>query len=409
HRIRVQGIINPVTAEFMTDAVKRGEKQNAEAVVIELDTPGGLMEATRNIVQVFLASKVPVIVYVSPAGARAGSAGVFITLAAHIAVMAPGSNIGAAHPVTIGGGGMPGSEQDTSGRSVMTEKMTNDAAALIRSIAEQRHRNLEWAEKAVRESAAITATDALKLGVVDLLADDLDSLLQAVDGRTVKLAGGVERTLATAQAEVRTFEMTWQKQILDKISDPNIAYVLMMLGIYGLIFELSNPGAVLPGVIGGICLLLAFFAFQTLPLNAAGILLILFGIILLLLEIKVASYGVLTIGGAASLILGSVMLIDSPLPALRVSLGVIIPSVIFLVLFVLFAVGMAVRAQSRKVTTGAEGLVGEYGEALEDLNPQGKVFVAGEYWNAESNRAVGKGGRVRVVQVKGMLLIVEPE
>ncbi|NQT34705.1 nodulation protein NfeD [bacterium] len=409
HKIRIDGIINPVSSVFIIEAVDRAEDEGAEALLIELDTPGGLLEATRDIVQRFLASKVPIIVYVSPAGARAGSAGVFITLASHIAVMAPGTNIGAAHPVTIGGGGMPGQDKpDSASTSIMSDKMTNDAAALIRSIAEQRGRNMEWAEKAVRESDAITATDALEKNVIDLIASNVDSLLEAIDGRIVKLVDE-ERTLNTLRISIKIFEMSWREKIFDKLSDPNIAYIFMMLGIYGLIYELANPGAIFPGVVGVICLLLAFFAFQTLPINLVGLLLILFGIILLILEIKVTSFGVLTVGGAGSLLLGSLMLIDTDVPLLKVSLSVIIPSVVITVLFALFAVGLGIRAQSRKVTTGKEGLIGEIGEALSDLDPEGKVLVCGEYWKAESTGVkISKGQSVKVTALGKMLLRVEP-
>jgi len=409
HHIRVDGIINPVSSQFIIDAVDRAQKEHAEALIIELDTPGGLLEATRDIIQVFLAAEVPIIVYVSPSGARAGSAGVFITLAAHIAVMAPGTNIGAAHPVTIGGGGLPGGgQQDTTGKSVMTEKMTNDAIALIRSIAEERGRNIEWAEKAVRESAAITATDALDLKVIDLIASDIDTLLKEIDGRTVKLSSS-EITLETHNAVIVRFEMDWREKLFNRISDPNIAYILMLLGIYGLIYELSNPSAIIPGVVGIICLLLAFFAFQTLPINAVGVLLIVFGIIMLLLEIKVPSYGILTIGGATSLLLGSLMLIDTTIPALKVSIGVIIPSVVATVLFAVFAVGLGLRAQSLKTATGREGLIGKIGETIEDLDPRGKVFVNGEYWIAKTKGKIAQGKTIRVINMRGLILIVEPE
>ena len=408
HKIRIDGIINPVSSKFMIKAVDRAEADEAEALVIELDTPGGLYEATRDIVKRFLAADVPIIVYVSPSGARAGSAGVFITLASHIAVMAPGTNIGAAHPVTIGGGGIPGQgKPDSTASSVMNDKITNDATALIRSIAEQRGRNMEWAEKAVRESDAIIATEALKKGVIDLIAADLDTLLRAIDGRIVKLAKG-EKKLETLKARIREFEMNWRERFFNRISDPNIAYIFMMLGIYGLIYELASPGSIFPGVVGVICLLLAFFAFQALPVNLVGVLLIIFGIILLLLEIKVPSFGLLTVGGAAALLLGSLMLIDTDIPVLKISLKVIMPTVVFTVLFAIFAVGMGLKAQSRKVTTGQEGLIDEIGEALTDLDPKGNVLVNGEYWNAQASETISKGDSIKVKTVKKMLLFVEP-
>jgi len=286
--------------------------------------------------------------------------------------------------------------------------MTNDAIALIRSIAEERGRNIEWAEKAVRESAAITATDALDLKVIDLIASDIDTLLKEIDGRTVKLSSS-EITLETHNAVIVRFEMDWREKLFNRISDPNIAYILMLLGIYGLIYELSNPSAIIPGVVGIICLLLAFFAFQTLPINAVGVLLIVFGIIMLLLEIKVPSYGILTIGGATSLLLGSLMLIDTTIPALKVSIGVIIPSVVATVLFAVFAVGLGLRAQSLKTATGREGLIGKIGETIEDLDPRGKVFVNGEYWIAKTKGKIAQGKTIRVINMRGLILIVEPE
>ncbi|MBT7618987.1 MAG: nodulation protein NfeD, partial [Calditrichaeota bacterium] len=332
--------------------------------------------------------------------------GVFITLAAHIAVMAPGTNIGAAHPVTMGGGGLPGGgEKDTTGSSVMAEKMTNDAAAMIRSIAEERGRNIDWAESSVRESKSITATVALESGVIDYILPDIDSILREVHGKAIKLPSG-EISIETRGAIITLYEMDWRQRLFNKISDPNIAYILMMLGIYGLIYELSNPSSIFPGVVGGICLLLAFFAFQTLPINTVGILLIVFGILLLLLEIKVPSYGLLTVGGATSLALGSVMLIDTTIPVLKVSLGVIIPTVILTVLFALFVVGLGLKAQLRKTKTGKEGLIGMVGEALEDINPQGKVLVNGEYWVALSKMEIQKGQTIEVTGMKGMKLLI---
>jgi membrane-bound serine protease (ClpP class) len=418
HRIRIDGVINPVSSRFMIEAVARAERENADALVVELDTPGGLLEATRDIVQAFLVAKVPVIVYVSPDGARAGSAGVFITLAANIAAMAPGSNIGAAHPVSIGGG-FPG-RSDSTGGNTISEKATNDAAALIRSIAETRGRNVEWAEKAVRISDAITARDALAQGVIDLLAPSLDSLLKDIHGKTVKLKEG-ERIFNTAHPTITTYNMSWRDRFFDKISDPNIAYLFMLAGIYGILFELYNPGAVFPGVIGGLGLLLAFFAFQALPVNAIGILLILFGIILLILEIKVTSYGMLSISGALSLFLGSLMLYDPEATTVHVSLSVIIPAVLGTVVFIVFAVGMGIRAQKRPVETGRESLVGMVGEAIEGFHEAstvsydiatinqhyvGTIVVNGEYWKADSPTSLAAGSKVKVIAMEGMILKV---
>lgn len=411
--IRIDGVINGVSQKFITDVVSRAEKAKANALVIQLDTPGGMLESTRMIVQCFLAADVPIVVYVSPDGARAGSAGVFITLAAHIAAMAPSSNIGAAHPVTIGGGALPGSgAPDTSQSRVMTEKITNDAAAMVRSIAETRGRNVEWAEKAVRQSESITAREAQEAGVIDLIAPSVDSLLVLIDGKLVKLKSS-EQTLHTAGASIVVTEMTWREKLFDKLSDPNLAYIFMMVGIYGILFEFYNPGAVLPGVLGGLGLLLSFFAFQSLPVSAVGIMLILFGVALLLLEIKVTSYGALTVGGAVSLFLGSVMLFDTDITAFRVSLGVIIPAVLTTVLFILVAVGMGIKAQGRKVETGKEALIGSTGEVVEAFTAdgsryKGKVLVKGEYWLARAETAISAGGRIEVKSIDGLMLDVKP-
>jgi membrane-bound serine protease (ClpP class) len=396
----IDGVINPASARFIQRALDEAAAQKAEALLIELDTPGGLMDSMRDIIKAFFASEVPVIVYVAPSGSRAGSAGVFITLAANVAAMAPGTNIGAAHPVTMGAG--------ESKDSTMTGKIVNDAVAFIRSIAEKRHRNADWAESAVRQSASITETEALKKGVVDLIVSSRDSLLKVIDGRDVELPSGT-RQLHTAGAILSEVSMTWRDRLLLIISDPNVAYILMLLGIYGMFFELYNPGAIVPGVVGGICLILAFFAFQTLPVNIAGLLLILLAIILFLLEIKVTSYGILSIGGTISLILGSIMLVESPIPGLKVSLSVILPGALGTALFFAMAVGLSVRAQRRKPTTGMQGMVGETGEVIEALEPRGKVKVRGEIWAAQTNSLhIPVGTLVRVNSVKQLMLNVEP-
>ncbi|TKJ39865.1 serine protease [candidate division LCP-89 bacterium B3_LCP] len=399
--IEIDGVIHPASSRFIQRAIDEANDSEAEALLIQLDTPGGLMESMRDIIKSILASDVPVIVYVSPSGSRAGSAGVFITLSAHVAAMAPGTNIGAAHPVSLG----MGQEDDTTG--VMEEKVLNDAVAFIRSIAEKQGRNADWAESAVRESASITETEALELGVIDVIAPSVDSLLVMLDGREVALPLG-NRKLELTGVVLEEISRTWRDQFLEVISDPNIAYVLMMLGMYGLFFELYNPGTVVPGVIGGICLILAFFAFQTLPINVAGLLLIVLAIILFLLEIKVVSYGVLAIGGTISLILGSVMLIESPIPGVEISWGVILPGVIGTVLFFLVAISLSIKAQKRRPTTGLEGMIEETGEVIEKLDPVGKVKVRGEIWNAKSTVGkLPKGSQIRVQKAERNLLIVE--
>ncbi len=400
-KVTIDGAIQPVVMDYLLSALEEADDSNAEALLVCMDTPGGLMESSRGITKAFLNSDVPVIVYVSPHGARAGSAGVFITMAAHVAAMAPGTNIGAATPVTMDGGGLlPGKEADSTkargNDEAMRAKVTNDAIAQARAIAEQRGRNADWAEKAVREAASITATEALELNVIDLIAETEDELLLLIDGREVETVKGVH-VLRTADAYIQHREMNWREDFLNTLANPNLAYLLMMLGFFGLMFELYHPNAIIPGVVGVLSLILAFFAMQTLPLNWAGLMLIIVGIAMLILEIKVTSYGFLSIGGAAGLLLGSIMLFDTAIPALRVSWAVIIPTVMVTVLFFVFAVGMGVRAQKRKVQTGSEGLVGETGTVYIELNPTGKVQIGGEFWEATAEAPpIAKGEQVIV-------------
>ncbi len=390
--ITVNGVINPVASEYIGKSIKKAAEMNAEALIIELDTPGGLDTSMRSIVKDIIGSSVPVIVYVSPSGARAASAGVFITMAAHIAAMSPGTNIGAAHPVAVG------EKMD----KVMAEKATNDAAAYIKSIAETRSRNVKWAEDAVRKSVSVTETEALKNNIIDVIAKDINILLSEIDGRMVKTAYG-DKTLKTANAKIIRHEMSFRHKILNLISDPNVAYILMMLGFYGLFFELTNPGAIFPGVVGGICLVLAFYSFQTLPVNYAGLLLIIIGLILFILEVKVISYGMLTIGGIISIVLGSLMLFESPLPFLKLSLTVIIPAAIVTAMFFVLTFRLAYRAHKRKPVTGVEGLVGLEGVAKTDITPEGgMVIVHGEYWSAYSDNVIHKDERVIVEGVEGL-------
>ncbi|MBI3593037.1 MAG: nodulation protein NfeD [Nitrospirae bacterium] len=395
--INVDGIINPVASEYIGNAIRKASEINAEALVIKLDTPGGLDASMRSIVRDIIGSKVPVIVFVSPGGARAASAGVFIVMAAHIAAMSPGTNIGAAHPVAVG------EKMD----KVMAEKATNDAAAYIRAIAKQRGRNGEWAEAAVRKSVSITETEALKKNVIDLVAKNLTSLLSEVDGREIKTAAG-DRTLKTANAGIIENEMSLRHKVLDFISNPNVAYILMLLGFYGLFFELTNPGAIFPGVIGGICLILGFYAFQTLPVNYAGLLLIILGIILFILEVKIISHGLLTLGGIVSLILGSLMLFESSSPFFKLSLSVIILSAVITALFFLFTFRLAYRAQRRKPVTGIEGLIGSEAVAKADITQDGgMVFVHGEFWSAYSDDLIKKDEKVVIESVTGLKVKVK--
>lgn len=384
--ITVNGVINPASAEYIGKSIKRANEQKCEAVVIELDTPGGLDTSMRDIVKNIIGSEVPVIVYVSPSGARAASAGVFITLAAHVAAMSPGTNIGSAHPVGVG------EKMD----KVMSEKVTNDAAAYIKSLAERTGRNSKWAEDAVRKSVSATETEALKEKIIDIVSKDLNTLLLTIDGRKVKTVMG-EKILKTANANVVREEMSLRHKILNVITDPNVAYMLMLLGFYGLFFELTNPGAIFPGVMGGICLILAFYAFQTLPVNYAGLLLIILAIILFILEIKIISHGVLTIGGVIAMLLGSLMLFESPGPFMKLSLFLILPAVIVTALFFTVVVGLAYRAYKRKPVTGSEGLIGLEGIANTGITKDsGMVLLHGEIWSAYSDEPISKGEKIVV-------------
>jgi membrane-bound serine protease (ClpP class) len=398
--IKIDGTINPATADFIQDGIKKAALDKASCLLIHLNTPGGLLKSTRVIVSDMLNSPVPVIVYVSPGGAHAGSAGVFITMAAHIAAMAPGTNIGAAHPVAL----------QAVMDSTMNEKTTNDAAAFIRSIAEKRKRNVEWAENAVRKSHSYSETEALEFSVIDFIARDDEELLRMVDGKQVTLNTG-SITLQTKGAKIESLEMTFIGKLLDIISDPNIAYILFLLGMYGLMFELYSPGAILPGIVGVISLILAFYSMHSLPVNYAGLALIIFAIILFLLEIKVVSHGLLAIGGVVSLLLGSLMLIrsDSALDMARISRGVIYAATAVSALFFLFVLSFGIRAQRSKVVTGIEAMIGKTGEVMEMLNPIGTVRVNGETWNAESvSGAISQGEKVRIKEMRNLKLYVEP-
>jgi membrane-bound serine protease (ClpP class) len=394
--ITVDAAITPVVAEYINKSIDIASKANAEAVIIQLDTPGGLVDSMREIVKKMMSADVPVVVYVGPSGARAASAGVFITLAANIAAMAPTTHIGAAHPVTMEG------KMDKT----METKVVNDLAAMARSIAEKRGKNAKWAEEAVRKSVSITETEALKLKVINLIAPDIPTLLKDINGRAVNLVVG-KRTLQTEGAEVQEIKMGFRFKFLNTISNPNIAYILMILGFYGLYFELANPGAIFPGVAGAICLILAFYALQTLPINYAGLMLILLGVGLFIAEAFITSHGVLGVGGAIAMAIGSVMLIESTSPYLRISWSVIVPVVALSALLFIITVSLAVRVHREKVDTGKEGMVGLEGEAKTDVHANGQVFVRGEYWNAWSDESIIKGERVKVEAVEGLKLKVK--
>ncbi len=393
--IKTEGVVNPVMSEFILKSIDDAEKEKANAIVIALDTPGGLDTSMRSIVKKIISSNVPVIVYVSPSGARAASAGVFITLAGHVAAMAPGTNIGAAHPVAVG------EKMDKT----MAEKATNDAAAYIKSIAEKKGRNIEWAEKAVRKSVSITENEALNLKVIDLVAPDLKTLLESIDQKEIEMPSG-KHILKTKGVHVVHKEMGYRHKILDLISDPNVAYLLMLLGFYGIFFEMTNPGAIFPGVFGAIALILAFYSFQTLPVNYAGLLLIILAIILFILEIKIVSFGVLTIGGIIAMTIGSLMLFESPLPFFQLSLKVILPGVIITALFFFLTIKLALQAYKQKPVTGAEGLVGLEGRAKTDIYKEGTVFVHGEIWKAWSDEPIKAGEKVIVETMEHLKLKV---
>ncbi|MEO6837822.1 MAG: nodulation protein NfeD [Ginsengibacter sp.] len=393
--------INPSSAEYIEQGIEKAEKENAECLIINMNTPGGLLTSTRDIVTNIMQSKVPVIVYISPTGAHAGSAGMFITLAANIAAMAPGTNIGAAHPVTLEG------KMD----AVMTEKVTNDASAFIRTIAEKRGRNIQWADDAVRNSVSITEQEALEKNVINIVAVSEKDLLKQIDGKQVQM-GTVTKILHTSNATVENLEMGFFQKVLSRLSDPNIAYIIMMLGFFGLLFELFNPGAIFPGIVGVICLILAFYSMSSMPVNYAGLALIVFGIILYLLEIKIVSHGMLGIGGTVSVLLGSLFLIRSSPVDDFVSLShtVIFSVTTVTALFFLFLVTMGLRAQRAKPVSGANAMIGQTAVTLNALDPSGQVSVVGEIWQAVSlSDPIKANEKVIVKEIKELTLYVEQE
>ncbi len=391
--IELEGSINPGTAMYVVRGLEKAAKQGAGLAILRLDTPGGLASSMRTIIKAILNSPIPVAVWVGPSGAGAASAGVMVTVAAHIATMAPGTNIGAAHPVTAGG-------KDID--KTMSEKVVNDMAAYARGIAEDKGRNGEWVEKAIRESVSITADEALENNVIDLVAKDIDELLQKIDGREINVSGG-KITLKTADLKKTYFRPSWRDKVLKTISDPNIAYILMMIGLAGLYFELSHPGAIFPGVIGAISLILAFFSFQTLPVNYAGLLLIALAIIFFIVEVKVTSYGILSIGGLISLTIGSIMLFED----VRVSLNLMLPTILLVGGFFVVVASLAFRAYRVRPMSGTDGLLGEVGMVKERIDPEGLIFVHGEYWRAKARERVEPGEKVEVEGVEGMVLSVK--
>ncbi len=395
--LEVDGIIHPVTASYVTNGIQKAGSEGAGLIVLRINTPGGLMTSMREIITAMLNSPVPVAVQVWPEGAQAASAGFFILMAADLAVMAPGTNTGAAHPV--------GGQGEDLGKH-MGKKVEEDASAQIRTLAERRGRNIELAEKAVKESLSFTETEALDHGLIDFTASSLDELLAKADGRTLD-KGGQTLTLAVKGGTATRIPMGFAQRLLSVLAHPNIAYFLMIFGFLGIYVEITHPGSVAPGVIGALCLLLAFYSLSVLPVNYAGLALILLGVILLILEVKITSYGTLTIGGLAAFVIGSLMLIDSPVPALRISMSLILTLTLFTAAVVAFLTSRVVAAHKTKVVTGREGLVGEEGEARSAIHATGKVFVHGEWWEAWSEEPIPEGSRVIVTAMEGMKLKVQ--
>ncbi len=425
--LRIEGAITPASAEYVVAGLAQAAGRHAGLVVMEMDTPGGLDTSMRRIIKEILASPVPVAAFVYPSGARAASAGTYILYASHVAAMAPATNLGAATPIQIGLGG-PESEPEAApanarrgegadkqqgqaapkNRSVLAEKQVHDASAYIRGLAQLRGRNAEWAERAVREAVSLSADEALKLKVIDLIAKDAPDLLTRLDGRKVNVAG-IDRKLDTADAPTIAIDPDWRSRVLSVIADPSMALILMMIGIYGLVFEFSHPGFALPGILGGICLLLALYAFQLLPINYAGLGLIALGIALMVAEAFVPSFGTLGIGGIASFVIGAVILIDTDIPGYGVPLGLIVPLAIVSALAVFVIVTLALKARRRPIVTGREELIGAAGEVLEDFAGEGWARVHSETWRVASDVPLKRGQKVRVVRARGLVLAVEPQ
>ena len=397
--IEVDGVINPVVAEFMANEIHNANKFSEELIVIQMDTPGGLDPSMRKIIKAIQNSKIPVASFISPGGSRAASAGVFIAIASHITAMEPGTKIGAAHPVKL----MVGGEGEQA--KIIEDKVVNDRSTYIRSLAEQRGRNAHWAELSVRKNVSVSAEEAKRLNVIDLLAANLDSLVLALDTREVKLGGNIIK-LNTAEKNILFKEMNSRQKILNIIASPNVAYVLMMLGLVGLYLELSNPGLILPGVLGSLSLILALYAMQMLPINYSGLLLIFIGVILLIAEVSLMSYGLLALSGAISIFLGSIMLIDSEDPAMQISKIVLYPTLGMTFLVSIGSIYLAKKTHQLVTTTGMEGLLGDIGVVKEILNLEGRVLIHGEIWKAESDTVILVGEKVSVEVVKGLKIKV---
>jgi membrane-bound serine protease (ClpP class) len=421
--VELDGPITPATADYFISSLDDAHDAGASVLILQLDTPGGLDQSMRDMIKEILASRIPVVVYVAPNGSRAASAGTYLLYASHFAAMAPATNVGSSTPVSIGGSPFPSpaepagegegegdaGETEGSGSGAMERKVINDAVAYIRGLAALRGRNEEWAEATVREAANLTAADALERNVIDLVADDLDSLLMALHGRTIAMGGGTSVTLDLEEAQVRTIVPGWRHELLALITDPNVAYILLMIGLYGLILEFYNPGVGVPGVTGVICLLLGAYALQMLPVNYAGLGLILVGIALMVAEVVTPTVGVLGVGGVIAFVAGSIILFDSELPGYRVSIPIIAAVAAASAALSMFGFGAAMRARRLRVTTGREAMIGATAVALEDFAGRGRVRAFSENWLAESPRPVRAGDKLRVTGVDGLLLKVEAE
>ncbi|MGI9343567.1 MAG: NfeD family protein [Gammaproteobacteria bacterium] len=430
-RLEIKDAIGPATSAYLIEGIEYAAEIDARLIIVEMDTPGGLDSAMRDMIKAILNSRIPVVTYVSPSGSRAASAGTYLLFASHIAAMAPATNLGAATPVQIGGGEEPSSpfqppktkdeDDETEGDdaaadeespaplpgTAMERKAVNDAVAYIRGLAELRGRNADWAEKAVREAASMSAEEALAQNVIDVIAETVDELLEVIDGRSVKVVDAMQE-LDTGDLEIESFEADWRTRLLATITNPNVAYLLMLAGIYGLLFEGYNPGAIVPGVVGAICLLLALFAFQVLPVNYAGLALILLGVMLIIAEAFVPSFGALGLGGVAAFVFGSIILMDTDVPGMQIARGLIFGVALVASSLLLLLVYALMRMRRRQPVSGAESMLGQLAEALEDFDEHGQVFVHGERWHANTSVSVKKGDHVRIEKIDGLWLDVVP-